>query len=391
MKKIGFTALFCLFLGCVFAQEATLQSLEKEIKQLKETIKEQDKKIEANANAIESKQSDHYSFGKNTTIGGYGELHMNQLWEKDDSTTSKREIDFHRFVLFFEHKFTDNIKFFSEIEIEHVISSAEDKGEVELEQAFIDFQYSTNHHLIAGIFLMPIGFINETHEPNTFYGVERNLVERNIIPATWWEGGILFKGSITDKISYDAALHSGLNTDASTSYAIRDGRQQVSEAQARAFGLTTRISYKPIAGLDLNLALQYQSDLTQKSEPESVSAFLFNFNVAYQIKGFGIKALFANWEVNGDGPEAIGADRAYGYYVEPSYRINDQWGVFARWSHYDTKAGSNGGESGKSVANIGVNFWPHESVVVKLDFEDQYNENDQGERYGVNFGLGYQF
>lgn len=391
VKKIAITMLVWFLVCKTFAQEVTLESLEKEITQLKETVKEQEKKIEATANAVETKSENSISFGKNTTIGGYGEIHMNQLWNKDDTGNSKREIDFHRFVLFFEHKFTDNIKFFSEVEIEHVVSSAEDKGEVELEQAFIDFHYSANHHVIGGIFLIPVGLINETHEPNTFYGVERNLVEKNILPATWWEGGILFKGSILEDFTYDAALHSGLNTNGSKGYSLRDGRQQVSEAQARAFGLTTRLSYKPMAGLDMNLALQYQSDLTQKSENESVAAFLINFNIAYQIKDFTIKALIANWEIDGDGPKTIGADRALGYYLEPAYRINEQWGVFARWSYYDTTAGSNGGKSGKSIANLGLNFWPHESIVIKIDYENQFNENDQGEQHGINLGLGYQF
>jgi hypothetical protein len=390
MKKISLTLLVWLITASVTAQETTLQTLEKELKELKQTVKEQEKKIEASATAIENKNTGHSIFG-NTKLGGYGEIHMNQLWDKDDSATSKRQIDFHRFVLFVEHKFNDNIKFFSEIEIEHVIASSSKKGEIELEQAFIDFQYSTNHHVIGGLFLIPVGIINETHEPNAFYGVERNLVERNILPATWWEGGVLFKGNITNQLSYDAAIHSGLKTDAAGKYAIRNGRQQVSEAEARGFGLTTRISYKPMAGLDLNLALQYQTDVTQKSEVDSVSAYLINLNATYQCKDFSIKALFASWSLNGDGPKSFGADKTYGYYIEPSYRINEKWGVFARFSQYDTTAGSKGGKTAKSIVNLGVNFWPHESVVLKFDIEDQYNENQKGESLGFNLGLGYQF
>ena len=45
-------------------------------------------------------------------IGGYGELHYNNL-------NSKKEIDLHRFVLFFGHKFSGRIRFHSEVEIEH--------------------------------------------------------------------------------------------------------------------------------------------------------------------------------------------------------------------------------------------------------------------------------
>ena len=42
----------------------------------------------------------------------------------------------------------------------------------------------------AGLFLIPVGILNQTHEPDTFYGVERNNVEKNIIPTTCGEGGL---------------------------------------------------------------------------------------------------------------------------------------------------------------------------------------------------------
>lgn len=391
MKRL--VVLLCLLVASSagFGQDANMQQLEKELKELKQKVNEQEKKIEASADMIESKGKEKYSFMGNTTIGGYGELHINQLSGKDDATSSSRSIDFHRFVLFFEHKFTDKIKLFSELEVEHVLASSGAKGEVELEQAYIDFEYYNGHHLWAGLFLLPVGFLNETHEPNTFYGVERNPVEKNIIPTTWWEGGVLFKGQIIEHLTYDFALHSALNTDLSKKYSIRSGRQKVSEAEARSIGSTARVTYRPIAGLDLSLVLQYQNDITQKSEAESVSAFLFNLNASYEYKGFGIKALYAHWELGGDGPESIGANRQFGFYIEPSYRINDTWGVFGRWSQYDNTAGSNGGDSAKSQVNIGVNYWPHESVVVKLDLEDQYNQNDADERRGFNLGIGYQF
>ncbi|PCJ62475.1 MAG: porin [Planctomycetota bacterium] len=391
MKKVLLVCAMVLIFGAIFAQEDGIKGLKKEIQELKKKVSENEKKIEATADSIEdSGVKSGVAFG-NTTLGGYGELHMNQLSGKEDGTSSKREIDFHRFVLFVEHKFTDRIKLYSEFEIEHVIASKSDAGEVEIEQAFIDFEYINDHHVWGGLFLIPVGFLNETHEPPTFYGVERNPVEKNILPSTWWEAGAMFKGQITEELSYDFGIHSGLNVGSGDSYKIRSGRQKVSKASARAFASTGRITYRPMAGFDLSLALHFQQDLTQKTEVESVSAFMFNLNVSYQHKGFGIKALYAHWILDGDGPDAIGADTQSGFYLEPSYRINDNWGVFARYAMYNNAAGSNGGDSEKSQFNIGVNYWPHEKIVVKLDFEDQFYENDSGERRGINLGIGYQF
>ena len=42
-------------------------------------------------------------------------------------------------------------------------------GEVELEQAYLEFDLNSGLHSRAGVFLLPVGILNETHEPPTFY------------------------------------------------------------------------------------------------------------------------------------------------------------------------------------------------------------------------------
>ena len=85
--------------------------------------------------------------------------------------------------------------------------------------------------------LVPVGFLNETHEPDTFYGVERNSIEKNVIPTTWWEAGASLSGEVTPNLKYDFMLHSGLALDldhpsAKKQTNIRSARQKVSEATA---------------------------------------------------------------------------------------------------------------------------------------------------------------
>ena len=165
-----------------------------------------------------------------TTIGGYGELHYNNLSNSDHSKETK-QLDLHRFVIFVNHEFNENIRFFSEFEIEHALvkdtNDGSNDGEVEVEQAYIQFDLNETTIANAGVFLIPVGIINETHEPPAFYGVERNPVEKNIIPATWWEAGVMLSGHYDSGFSYDLALSSGL--DGGTS--IRDGRQKTSKAR----------------------------------------------------------------------------------------------------------------------------------------------------------------
>jgi len=163
-----------------------------------------------------------------TSIGGYGELHYNIL---SSDTEDKKEIDFHRFVLFIDHEFNEKIRFYSELELEHALSQdtadGSNGGAIELEQGYIEMDMSSTSTLKAGMILVPVGIINETHEPPTFYGVERNPVEKNIIPTTWSEGGAMFSDYTENGLSYDLSIHSGLSNKSGN---IRSSRQKVAEA-----------------------------------------------------------------------------------------------------------------------------------------------------------------
>ena len=114
-------------------------------------------------------------------------------------------------MLFFGHEFSDSVRFFSEFELEHSIAGDGKAGEVELEQAYVEVDINEEFSSKVGLFLIPVGIINETHEPPTFYGVERNGVEKNIIPATWWEAGVAFNYKPVGGVSIDGAITSGLN------------------------------------------------------------------------------------------------------------------------------------------------------------------------------------
>src|ERR1700719_2278120 len=69
-----------------------------------------------------------------SALSGYMDLQFNKPSDGDGV------LDFRRFVLLFTHRFSDRIRFVSELEVEHaLVEGGEDKGEVELEQAYIDF------------------------------------------------------------------------------------------------------------------------------------------------------------------------------------------------------------------------------------------------------------
>ncbi len=329
-----------------------------------------------------------------TTVGGYGELHYNNL-DADDSANDLDQIDFHRFVLFFGHEFTDRIRFFSELELEHSLAGDGHPGEVELEQAYIDFLLTDNLSAKAGLFLLPVGILNETHEPPTFYGVERNSVESDIIPSTWWEAGAAMSGHYETGLSWDVAMHSGLAipTTGSSAFRVRSGRQKVAEAPADDPAYTARLRYSGIPGLDLGVSYQYQTDASQISGDGLDEGQLFSANAIYNIGNFTFKGLYASWDFSGVAVEAAGADSQTGWFLEPSYRFRTSRGDFGIYGRYqDVDAARSQDQFTQN--EVGVNYWPTDRVVFKFDFRqrDHNLSSEAGRDFeGFDLGLGYQF
>ena len=145
-----------------------------------------------------------------TTIGGYGELHFNYQADAEGKRV-KQAFDFHRFVLFFGHAFNERWSFKSEVEIEHNFVQG-GHGELELEQAYIDWRPSELIGLQAGVLLAPVGYINENHEPVLFNAVERPDYQKYIIPTTWFANGVALYGA-SHGLEYKLQIMDGLNGD----------------------------------------------------------------------------------------------------------------------------------------------------------------------------------
>jgi hypothetical protein len=367
-----------------------IQQQQREIESLKSRQSQTDEKVEAAGERIEEVAAKEPAGGgivegwwNRTSIGGYGELHYNG--------GNQDQIDFHRFVLFFGHQFTDRIRFFSELEVEHSLVGESRPGEVELEQAYVEFGLTDRIQAKAGLFLIPVGILNETHEPPTFFGVERNIVETNVIPTTWWEGGAGARADLGGGFSADVVVHSGLDVDTST-FQIRGGRKKVANAPAEDPAVTGRVKWTGMPGVELAVTAQYQDDLTQGSVTPT-SATLLETHAAIRRGPWWLRALYARWDLDSDAAKALGHDEQYGWYLEPAYIFTTgkgDVGVFARYSEVDNRAGDSA-DSKVRQTDVGVNYWPHPQVVLKADYQMLDVPAGQFGDDRVNLGLGFMF
>ena len=399
-KRLSLALALALFAGSAAAAtiEEKIELLQQEIESLKDQVA---------SKQAGDKAGGTQSLMQNTTVGGYGELHYNNF---QGNAKAKDEIDFHRFVLFFGHRFNDWISFKSELELEH--SNTENGGAVELEQAYLDFNFSDKLNAKAGIFLMPLGFINETHEPPTFFGVERNFIETRIIPSTWWEAGAALYGEVAPGWKYQAGLTSSLDGSKFENFAtkgIREGRRNVSEAPAENIAFAGRLDYTGQPGLTAGVSL-----FTGKTGQDNDNAVLngadarltlWDAHVRYNKDKFDLRALYAQGHLSdaADLNAAFGletAERFYGYYIEAAYHIwqkgDHDFAPFIRYEKWDTQASlptgtARGVGSNNHVVTVGANYSPHPQVVIKADYQKfDEDDGDKGDKR-FNLGLGYMF
>ena len=318
--------------------------------------------------------------------GGYGELHHNRL-EDQIGSSDVDKMDFHRFVLFYNYEYSDKLRFVSELELEHSLAGEGKPGEVELEQAYVEYDVTDKSSITAGLFLIPVGLLNETHEPDSFYGVERNPVEKNIIPTTWWAGGVMGSFQLADGLQLRVAAHEPL--EATSSFKPRDGRQKTANAKAEDYAYTANLKYTAIPGVTLGGSINYQADFSQGGTLAAEDGTLIEGHAIIEKGNFALRALYADWHFTGAGPEALGRDSQVGGYIEPSYKVNDKFGVFARFSSYDNEDG-NSTATRKTQSDVGFNYYLDPQVVLKADYQSQSNDSGK-EQKGFNVGMGYSF
>lgn len=354
-------------------------------------------------------------------IGGYGEMtYQNYDKRKQDNTAAgtRDEANFLRAILYVGYKFNDRILFNSELEIENG-STGKGRGEVSVEQAYVDFRLRDEIGVRAGTLLVPMGLQNEIHEPTTFHGVQRTSVERNIIPSTWRENGVGVFGDL-GPVSYRSYLVTGLQSTTNTgvsgftsSTGLRSGRSSGAKSYAEDFASVTRVDYKPLAGVLVGGSF-YVGQADQSLVANSVPVSMWEGHLKAEYRGAELRALYAEGRVgNADlvnitngytsaAKTSVGS-KLFGGYVEGAYDVlslmKDNKGQylapFFRYERYDTQADTPSAFA-KNPANsrveytAGLTYKPIQQVAVKADFQWMKNQA----RTGVNqwnMGLAYIF
>jgi hypothetical protein len=377
-----------------------------------------------------------YGLGRGLSIGGYGEGYYRNL--VDDEGGAKNRADLLRMVLYTGYKFTDSILFNAEIEFEHATTGSTESssgGSVSVEFAYLDFLLRDWANLRAGLVLVPMGFINEIHEPVSYFGVNRPDIERQIIPSTWRENGVGVLGTLYEQVDYQAFVINGFNAEGFDSGGLRGGRQKGNRALAEHLAFVARLDWTPIQQLLVGGSVYHGN--SGQNQDVSVSGTLGSYSVEipdtpttiwevhaqYEDHGLHLRSLFTMAEIGdsadltaalgpvgalsgGTGELATGeavAGQMLGVYGEIAFDLMPLFfpgsektlEPFFRYSYYDTQRDvpsrfSSDKSKEIEVYTVGVSFQPISRVVIKADYRNRISKSG-GLPDEFNLGIGFVF
>ena len=343
-----------------------------------------------------------------TRLSGYMDFHFN------NPTDAPGVLDFHRFVLLVTHRFSDRIRFVGELELEHgIVEGLEKGGELELEQAYVDFLIKPTLNVRAGMVLVPVGIINERHEPPIFHGVERPFVDTVIVPTTWFDVGVGIHGALPKGLRYRAYAMAPLNaTEFSAEEGLRGGAQHGNEAQVRNVAFTGRLEYLAVPGLQAGLSF-WRGDTGFNVPRIDTKVGLVEVDARFTRGRFEARGQHAHVFIQGASAlnDALGrlrgidpniAGELRGFYLETSYRVLPSTAphdaaVFVRYENFDTQFKMPSGSTrlpqfDRDAWVVGATYWVDPDVAVKFDYSHVRNQSTVVPApRSVNIGLGWWF
>lgn len=342
---------------------------------------------------------------------GYGELNYSR--PRDD--TSQTSADMARFVLGVGYQFDERTHFVSELELEHAVSSADDPGEIEVEQAYIDHRLTDGVYAKAGLFLIPSGLLNENHEPTRYYGVFRNYVETAIIPTTWREGGAAIQGNTASGLRWDAGITTGFNLskwDATSSEGLESPlgaiHQELAQANAKDLSWFAALNYTGVPGLRLGASV-FNGGVSQGQAGWGNSHLtLWESHARWTPGAFDLSGLYAHGHLSDTqtinttlvGNPTLVPEDFFGWYLQAAYRVWDSgsynFAPFVRYERFNTASSYEELAAGltpsvapdQKIWTTGFNLGIARGVVLKADYL-WFRDSGNSDRFDL--GVGYQF
>ncbi len=351
--------------------------------------------------------------GSGVSFFGYGEVNY-QNYPRNRSQT---QADLARAVIGVGYKFDDRTRFVSEFEWEHAITSADDQGESEVEQFYIERSFTPQLAGRAGLFLIPSGLLNTAHEPTQFFGVTRNFIETAIIPTTWREGGLGLAGVTDDDLTWDIGVTTGFNlakwdptSDEGKVSPLGSIHQELQLAKAADLSGYAALNWRGYPGLLVGGSVF--SGKAGQAQPDFPSqnavVTLAEAHARWTPGPFDLSGLYARGHISDTaaynqtivGNPTLVPQDFYGWYAQAAWyawqRGDYQFAPFVSFQRFNTgwryatlaEGLTPDALPTESVTTLGASFFISPNIVFKADYQWFRNDRDQDR---LQLGLGLNF
>lgn len=348
-----------------------------------------------------------YFVPQGLSMGAYGEIvYTNYAAENQDgdSVTKDPTVEAYRYVLYVGYKFNDKWVLNSEIEIEHV-------DEIYNEFMYVDYLHSDSVNGRFGLMLLPVGFLNEQHEPTLFPSVKRTFTETLVIPTTWREIGVGTFGSVGN-IDYKAYFVNGGDADSITpGKGFRGARKKGGVNKNAATGaFTGRVDYNFDTQSYVGASVYAGSASTAAEEDldqEHLQTNLLDLHGQYAQGGLRVRALYAEMNYanasdwNGVTGNTALPEKLQAGYLEAMYNVwagkkTASLSPFVRYervnlnAEFDEDEYTYDGATDFHSYTVGLAYAPIPRLVFKADYAFINDKADSGVNE-FNLGMGFNF
>ena len=299
------------------------------------------------------------------SIGGYGEMYYASTNTEVGANTDSTQVK--RFITYLGYKFSDKIILNAEIEYEGGGVTVAGGGDaVVIEFMCIDFLLHDTFNLRVGNMLMPMGLVNQMHEPTLLTTVQRPSSSLFIIPSTWNESGIMAYGELMEGLEYKVATTSALQPDDTAGDKwLRTGRGSSFAVTNPGLAITTRLDYTGVNGVLVGASAYNDKDI-----------FIWDAHMDIKKGGARLYGTYAQTSRSGTSEGTTQVTDSYGGYINASFDIlsltNSEYKlpIFAQYENFNAQEKRANGTAGDDTTNIslGLNFFPHPQVVLKTDY-----------------------
>ena len=304
---------------------------------------------------------------------------------------------------------------------------------MELEQFWINKEFSRALNIKVGHIIVPVGLNNAHHEPLNYFTVYRPEGENTILPSTWHDTGLSLWGRV-GRFKYEVELVAGLNAMFfNRDRWIHHGAGSPFEFKpANQLGGAARIDYYPTTGLRFGLS-GYYGNSVHNTFPNDIKGEGKKYDKVKGTVAIGSVDMTLNrwnWIVRGQADygyigdadaintikdakahasnspvkSAMIGKNAVSVGIEAGYDIFSQIArlraerqklfVFGRYEYYDSyiPAANKDQFDYTNVTRLafGLNYHPLPQIAIKADYSTRLLKTPYNNEPSLNLGIAYE-